>query len=440
MLIRFRVSNFLSFKEETELSMIPGLTQQHPEHVVRTGKQHYDIRILRTSVIYGANASGKSNLVKAMHFARELIVEGAKPKQTIGVKPFKLDHSCADKPARFEFEFRHNGRNYWYGFEVDSTKVHTEWLHELKKTTHVPIFERTTPNGEKTMVQFGNLEISDKKEGDFLDFVAIGTRPNQLFLHESIERNVKQFEQVYQWFDKALVIIFPDSHYLINLDVQAKNTQAVVQYLEQFDTGVCGFSLQTISPEGELPSDMLKDLSRDLKTGNAVRVMQLSQFGTSHYLVSKNEEQELEVSKLMLKHRMRDGNEEVSMDTTEESDGTVRLMDLIPILTRGEQESRVYVIDELDRSLHPILCYRLIEQFLAQPNKTSQVIVTTHETNLLDLALLRRDEIWFVEKDTQGVSHTYSLEEFSPRYDKDIQKGYLLGRFGAIPFMGRQQF
>ena len=168
--------------------------------------------------------------------------------------------------------------------------------------------------------------------------------------------------------------------------------------------------------------------------------MQLSASGMRRYRVIKNEHQELELSKLMLKHHMGDSDEEVSLDIEEESDGTVRLMDLIPILTLGEGESRVFVIDELDRSLHPNLCYKLIELFLARPAPTSQVIVTTHETNLLDLALLRRDAIWFVEKDQGGASHTYSLEEFTPRYDKDIQKGYLLGRFGAIPFVGKQQF
>lgn len=440
MLIRFRVSNFLSFKDEIELSMLPGKAQQHPGHVIKTGEGRNDIRILRAGVVYGANASGKSNLVKAMGFARELIVGGTRLNQAIGVRPFKLDRACASQPARFEFELRHNARNYLYGFELDASKVRSEWLYELKKTTQVMLFERTTPNGDQTLVQFGALETSGKKERDFLDFVATGTRPNQLFLHESIERNVKQFEQVFRWFEKVLVIIYPETHLHIDLDVQAENTQVMVQYLEQFGTGVCGFSLQPVSAESELPAEMLQDLARELKTGRVGRVMQFGPLGIRRYRVLKNEHQELEVSKLMLKHHMGDSDEEVSLDIEEESDGTVRLMDLIPILTLGEGESRVFVIDELDRSLHPNLCYKMIELFLARLVPTSQVIVTTHETNLLDLALLRRDEVWFVEKDQGGASHTYSLEEFTPRYDKDIQKGYLLGRFGAIPFVGKQQF
>jgi AAA15 family ATPase/GTPase len=142
----------------------------------------------------------------------------------------------------------------------------------------------------------------------------------------------------------------------------------------------------------------------------------------------------------MLKHKMVDCNDDVLFDTAEESDGTIRLMDLLPIVTKPEEdESKVYVIDELDRSLHPNLCYLFIQDFLAKSGK-NQLIVTTHESNLLTFDLLRRDEIWFVEKDQGGATALYSLEEYAPRYDKDIQKGYLLGRFGAIPIIGKKPF
>jgi hypothetical protein len=141
----------------------------------------------------------------------------------------------------------------------------------------------------------------------------------------------------------------------------------------------------------------------------------------------------------MLKHKMLDCNEVALMDMSEESDGTLRLLDLAPILTLPEQRTRVFVVDELDRSLHPSLCYDLIERFFQQPG-SSQLIVTTHEINILTFDLMRRDEIWFVEKNEQGMSKMYSLEEFTPRYDKDIRRGYLLGRFGAIPLIDRKLF
>jgi AAA15 family ATPase/GTPase len=158
-----------------------------------------------------------------------------------------------------------------------------------------------------------------------------------------------------------------------------------------------------------------------------------------YYIIAKSNNQELKISKLMLKHKVG-GGEETLMDTAEESDGTLRLMDIIPILYKREGHSQVFIIDELDRNLHPNLCYQLIQLFLVQEDSNSQLIVTTHESNLLTFNLLRRDEIWFVEKDPQGASVAYSLEEFTPRYDKDIQKGYILGRFGAIPIIGKKPF
>jgi len=129
------------------------------------------------------------------------------------------------------------------------------------------------------------------------------------------------------------------------------------------------------------------------------------------------------------------GQESALMDANEESDGTLRLLDLVPILRGGETQGKVFIIDELDRSLHPLISYRLVERFLATGG-TNQLVATTHASNLLDFDLLRRDEIWFIEKDRQGASHLYSLEEFTPRYDLDVEKGYLFGRFGAIPVFG----
>jgi len=437
MLIRFRAKNFLSFKDEVEFSMIPGKTRQHTNHVLSGGESRHDIDLLRAGVIYGANASGKSNLVKAIGFARDLIVTGVKARQSIQVKPFKLDNACASLPSKFEFEFRYHLRNYLYGFEVNARQVQSEWLYELKKTTDTLIFERRTSDGEETSVEFGvGLSLDGKKERDFLQLVVRGTRPNQLFLRESIDRNVKYFEEVYNWFADALVIIFPESRYFKLLE-QAGETQDIVDYLDTFGTGVCGYKLLPVSLESEIPREIVDDLNKNLKPGQITAIL-TRDYG-QRYQVTKNEQQELNAVKLMLTHKMPDCEETVLMETSEESDGTVRLLDLIPILTIPEGVTRVFIVDELDRSLHPALCYELIERFMKRPGN-NQLIVTTHESNILTFDLLRRDEIWFVEKNLQGATAIYSLEEFNPRYDKDIQKGYLLGRFGAIPIIAKKPF
>lgn len=212
----------------------------------------------------------------------------------------------------------------------------------------------------------------------------------------------------------------------------------MVKYLTNVGTGVSGFDFIEISPESELPKKVVDDVVKNLKSGEQKGVLVEGQ-KTQRYIFSKAENGKLVVSKLVLKHKMSDCDEETAFDTDDESDGTNRLMDILPILSISDENSRVFLIDELDRSLHPNLCYQLIQDFLAKSNE-SQLIVTTHESNLLTFDLLRRDEIWFVEKDKQGSTALYSMEEFTPRYDKDVQKGYLLGRFGAIPIIGEKPF
>ncbi|HNB54896.1 MAG TPA: AAA family ATPase, partial [Anaerolineales bacterium] len=271
---------------------------------------------------------------------------------------------------------------------------------------------------------------------EFLEFVARGTRANQLFLTESIDREVAYFEEVYNWFDN-LVIIYPETRHQMDLNINNEKTIEMVKYLERAGTGVCGFGLQSISIETEFPQALIEDVTKELKPNDQTILM--NNTDGQRYLISRTPSGELVTEKFMLKHRMMDCNDEVLFDTQEESDGTIRLMDILPIVTTPDSSPKVYLIDELDRSLHPNLCHQLIKDFLEIQNN-GQLIVTTHESNLLNLELLRRDEIWFVEKNKQGATAVYSLEEFTPRYDKDVQKGYLLGRFGAIPLMGKKSF
>jgi AAA15 family ATPase/GTPase len=293
MLIRFRVSNFLSFKDEVEFSMIPGRTKQHPNHIVLGGPGRNDINLLRAGVIYGANASGKSNLVKTLGFAKRLVLKGIPARKPISVKPFKLDASSLDQPSKFEFEIRCRGKDYLYGFEINKTQVVGEWLHQIKKTTTIAIFERKSDSKKKTSIEFGSIKFENKKETEFLEFVARGTRSNQLFLTESIDREVKYFQDVYDWFEK-LTVIYPESRYDLDLEVTSESTIAMVNYLEKIGTGVCGFDLQSVSPESEIPKYVLDDVLKELKPGEQIGLMESSQ--GQRYLVSKSEQGELVTS------------------------------------------------------------------------------------------------------------------------------------------------
>ena len=430
MLIRFRVKNFLSFKEEVEFSMIPGLSRQHAAHIMKEeGKNKIDI--LRGAVIYGANASGKSNLIKAIEFAKELIVTGTKSNQRINVKPFKLEKCMQNELSKFEFEFFKNGNYYLYGFELNYLSIKNEWLYKINKTSEKLLFERNTKSNGISDLKLG-IKVK-AKEKEFLNFVARGTRQNQLYLTEAKEKNVNYFSEILDWFTN-LIVIFPNSKFSISpyqVETGGELIREIVSHLKSFDTGICDFELIDIPIRGEIPDSVISELQSVLEKGtDSVFYSPAGQY----YLAKMGEDQEIHVRKLMFKHYLSGCDEQVLFSMSEESDGTLRLIDLIPaLIDEDDNEEEVYVIDELDRSLHPSLCYKFMQSFLTRRNPFSQLIVSTHESELLDMDLLRRDEIWFVEKDNSGASSIYSLEEFAPRYDKDIQKGYLLGRFGAIP-------
>ncbi|MCU0499425.1 MAG: ATP-binding protein [Anaerolineae bacterium] len=442
MLIRFTVENFMSFRDEVEFSMIPGKAhKQHPGQVIKSDKRG-DLSALKAGLIYGANASGKSNLIKAIEFAKNLITHGLRPKQRIPITPFRFERD-EKRPSRFQFEFKHKDRAYAYGFLLNTEQILEEWLYEITSSTEKPLFERVTNPDHETTVTFSNLKYTDRKDKEFLEFTARGTRPNQLFLTESLERNIPYFEAVVEWFDDYLVILFPHTkpigfEFNIMNDEQFKSD--VTTIVQAFDTGISSIQLQKseFDEDDSLPEE-LKTMIRemvipDLMESENQNTVVFSPFGSIFFLIKEGDK--FFTLRLLMGHRCIDSDEEGFLELREESDGTQRLFELIPAMLALLKTDRVFIVDELDRSLHPQLSYSLLELFLNHPTPTrSQLIATTHEEHLLDLDLLRRDEIWFVEKEANGVSKLFSLEEYAPRYDKDIRKGYLLGRFGGIPLI-----
>lgn len=436
MLIRFIVENFSSFSSQAELSMVAGRQEIHPLHLIQSPGN--DFKLLRTGVIYGANASGKSNLIKAMAFAKGLIVGGTVPMARIPVRPFLLDAAKRTEPSVFQFSFCHNKGCYSYGFKLTAEKVIEEWLSEIINEKENILFNRTTDAEGNAAVKFANKLVGTADDKNFLTLIARGTRPNQLFLTESVQRNVKQFQPIWEWFAQRLIIIFPESHAL-GIEFAFKNKNGIVptfmNLLRTFDTGILGIDTNELPLDNvfhDMPSNVRNNFEgaiKDEKTGvffvgpNNVR-----------YAIRRNEKGELVALKLQARHSVRGSNEHVSFDFSEESDGTQRLIDLLPALTSLLGEDKVVVVDEIDRSLHPLVTYALFDLYLREKKIfNSQLIATTHAENLLTFKLLRKDEIWMIEKNKDGESRLYSLEEFKPRYDKDIMSGYMNGRFGAIP-------
>jgi hypothetical protein len=435
MLIRFIVENFTSFAGQQEISLVKGRMRMHPEHLV--GAPGSDMQILRAGVVYGANASGKSNLVRAISFARNLIVNGTQPMARIPVKPFLLDPKLKAAPTTMQFSFCNEGKCYTYGFKADARRIHEEWLYEIAGKKETLLFERTTKGDEEATVSFAPHLKKCADDRTFLQLIARGTRPNQLFLSESIQRNVKQFGAAYRWFATKLVVLFPETRALgIEFAFRDKNRIAPVfmDLLKAFDTGIVAIEADEVLLDGsvpDIPDSMKEDLERmvrDEKTNVFVA-------GPSNmrYAVRRNDDGELVALKLKAKHPVRGSDDSVSFDFSEESDGTQRIVDLLPAMTSLLSQDKVVIVDEIDRSLHPHVSYALFDMFLRENPHNSQLIATTHSENLLTFKLLRKDEIWFVDRDKQGASHLFSLEEFNPRYDKDILTGYMKGRFGAVP-------
>jgi AAA15 family ATPase/GTPase len=427
--------------------MIPGkatLKQNHKSNPIK------GISALKTAVIFGANASGKSNLIKAIYFGKELLLRGTKSEQLIKFQNYRLDKKIILQDSRIEYEIQHLGKNYAYGFVFNSKEIIEEWLFELTNKTEIKIFERN-----KNLKNIYNLDFLNKKNKKnehklFLKFIADSTPNNQLFLNEIRNRKVKDnvtdindLLNVIDWFQNSLKVILPDDKYNEGVKSELKDDSKLQDTFEEllkyFDTGINGISLEKVEFESiEMPTKLLEKIKEDLLVVKSEKIKTILSVKNTTYFIS-NVKNELIVHKFMTKHNVNGDSRPELFDTSDESDGTNRIIDFIPLMIDLLQGDNVFIIDEMERSLHPNLIYDLIDLFLDKSvNINSQLILASHESSLLTQKLLRKDEIWFVVKDNDGASHLHSLEEYNIRFDKEIRKDYLLGRFKAIPKLGNR--
>ena len=422
----------------------PRLAGHHAGHCSPVpGSEH---QTLPLAILYGANGSGKSNLVKAIQFAAQLILAGTGPREKIPRQPFLLDRETQAKPSGFEFRILADGRVFSYGFTLTETEIATEWLSVLAGEQEEPLFERQTDPGGTALIEIGaalkNPEAGAEK---IIALAEVGVRRNQLFLagiRESVD--AANFggliRPAAQWFEQQLVIVFPETRFAGLADLLAKNpafSEFAGKFLSEASTGVRQLKVETVEAQIDggagFPSSLLSNLIERTATGGTVAFQAQ---GGKEVLLEKGEGSQVRLRTIQAEHATG-GGDQIALPFEEESDGTRRLTHLLPALFHLQNQPKVYVIDELDRSLHPLLSKKFLEFFLWSCNRhPSQLILTTHESNLLDLDLLRRDEIWFAEKGAEGSTSLYSLSDFQVRQDLKIQKGYLQGRFGAIPFLG----
>lgn len=421
MLIEFSIENFRSFKEEVTLSLISSSDKSLDNNLIKTATLKKD-NLLRSEVIYGANASGKSNVVSAFNYLRQLVINSHKFQKGTGISysPFKLDKKYTSKPSRFEIVFLKNNIRYTYGVSLTNEKIVDEYLYYYPQGRKALIFERKDTFNYKF-----TIDINEQ------DFLSSKTLPNVLYLSNSTQLNYKKTSEAFDWFKDNLKIIGATDNpkltaftiELLNKDEKLK--EFILKSLMVADLGIVDISakLDKILIDDaslELPSPDLKSEFTLISDDDGLKLVQMD-IKTMHNVLDEK------------------GNDiGINFDFDEESEGTKRLFALVGSWIDALNNGRILIVDELDTKLHPLLMEFLIKLFHnpTQNKNDAQLIFTTHNTNLLDLDLFRRDQIWFTEKNPGfGNTDLYSLLEFSPRKDKNVRKGYLAGRYGAIPFI-----
>ena len=414
MLLDFRVKNFRSLRDEQTLSLVAAKDRSLQELNTMPSGIKAAPTLLRSVAIYGPNAGGKSNLIKALQYMRAVVAESAsvmQPGQTFNVQPFRLDALSVAQPTEFDISFVLDGVRHQYGFELTAQRVTREYLLVYKAFKPQQWFERHYDAASgKDVYDFGVGLKGPKSvwEG--------ATRPNALFLSMAVQLNSEQLQPVFAWFLNQLAIfneITPlGQHFSVDMLRKPEGKRAICDFLTSADISISDIEVVTRKVSGQA-------VHFDMAAGKTE---------------VRNEEQE--VNELLFHHVTEQGKAVFSLG--DESMGTRNLLFLtgpvLDILNKG----MVLVVDELDSSLHPLLVRRLVELFQnpVVNQKGAQLIFTTHDTSLLDPDLFRRDQIWFVEKDRDQASKLYPLSDFSPRKNEALERGYLMGRYGALPFLG----
>lgn len=414
MLIEFRVKNFRSLRDEQVLSLVASKDKTLLDtNTLETGIKAAPT-LLRSAVVYGANASGKSNLIKGLQYMRGVVAESAtviQPGQTFSVQPFRLDASSSSQPTEFEITFLLDGVRYQYGFSLTARRIVSEHLLVYKAFKPQRWFDRyVDAETGKDVYEFGSGLKGPKNvwEG--------ATRANSLFLSMAVQLNSEQLRPVFDWFINRLVIFNEISplaqQFSVQMLQQTEKRKAICDFLTAADISIADIDVVTHKKPGQV-------VHFDIAAGKTeVRT------------------EDIEENQLRFHHVTEHGK--AVFDLADESNGTRNLLFLtgpvLDILNKG----LTLVIDELDTSLHTLLVRQLVRLFHQPKINTggAQLIFTTHDTSLLDAPdLLRRDQVWFVEKDRDQASSLVSLSEFSPRKNEALEHGYLMGRYGGTPFL-----
>jgi hypothetical protein len=426
MLVEFSVKNFRSFRDEQVLSLVASRDKALSRNCISEGR----LRILRAVAVYGANASGKSNLIKAAGRMRRLILDSAgyEPGRKLGITPFLLDDKSRGEPSMFEATFYEEGVRYQYGFSVSNERIEEEWLVAYPKGVGQKWYERVF-NGKKSRY---NWKYSSFLKGE-KEKLTEKTRENALFLSVGAQWNNKQLGVVYEWFRDKLRVI--DSRHDLR-PVTAKMllpsrktsdwhgwfSRWTTDSMKDADLGISGVAVEKkkvnverISFPEDMPDGIRSRIIRDIEEKEGFDVKMI--------------------------HKNVETGKNVHIPLEEESDGTQEFFKLIGPWIQACALGITIFIDELEASLHPLLTRELVRVFqdaeVGKKRSQAQLVFATHDTTLLDPELLRRDQIWFTEKDKDGGTRLCPLSDYRPRKGEAMQKGYLSGRYGGVPILER---
>lgn len=398
MLVNFTFKNFRSFRDEMTLSMEAASIQELSESVVKS----CDEELLPVAVMYGANSSGKSNVLKALKAMRDVLLNSVKlnPKDKLDAEPFCLDLTSAEEPTSFEIQFTLNGSKFRYGFDYTANEILAEWLYE--KRVGEREFELFLRNGNEFKISKTRFAEGNGKQD--------ATPSNRLFVSLVAQLNGKLSQSILDWFSSIEYISGMDGKEYVGktLEMLFMNKQGATEIKQLFTETNLGFM----------------DIDIELVDSETLKMKAES------------------VHKLFDPNGRMIGVRNFSTDNME-SEGTKKMIEIAGPLVDVILSGKILVVDELDAKLHPFLTRKIIGLFMDKEinRNGAQLIFVTHDTNLLNIRYLRRDQIWFTEKDKTDSTELYSLVEFRDdagnkvRNDRNIEKDYINGRYGAIPFM-----
>ena len=420
MIIEFSVTNYRSFRQTQTLSLAANPSTDLLEENTFSTSMPGLPRLLRSVVIYGPNAAGKSNLIQAVNAMKDFVLSSAKETQkgeTIPVIPFLLDSETQSEPSEFEALFIQDGVRFQYGFAANSKRIMDEWLWAYPNVRGQKWFERHyDPESGKYIWYFGPKFTGHRKVWQD------ATRSNALFLSTAIQLNNEQLKPVFEWFQKLAVlghgsVLSPG--FTTRQCEQENKKKEILRLLKSADLSIKDiilkqkeFSLENLPDTDGVPESVRVEIKKEL-VGKKMTIVNLA-------------------------HSTGKQDGPVPIPLGEESGGTQKLFAYagpwLDVLASG----RILLVDELDNSFHPLMMQHLIK-LINNPSinrHNAQLVFTTHNTSLLDREFLRRDQVWFVEKDEQNATLLYPLSDFSPRKGEALEKGYLHGRYGALPYIG----